>query len=596
MTIGRTLSKSDFTLARTCAAKLSFLEHGYPDNRQSDPYLRLLAEGGYMVEALAMAKRPGGILVEPSGDHALDFERTTRLLDRDQVTLFQGTFIAGRRLVRVDVLEKSGDSVRLVEVKAKSIDGAASFRTKKRGGIIAEWRPKLEEMAYQTIVVERALPGKRVLPVLVLVDKSKRSTVNDLPRLFTITRRGERVHTVGFTGTPEQLAALDLLIEVDVSAEVALLHDEIEEAAARYESQLDAEFDPSMAAHSADCKRCEFNVPKSGYDRCWGSLADVDPHVLDLFSVGKVELDGAPLVQALFARNTASLLDVPEWCLAKDDGTVGPTAERQRRQIHHTRTGETWVGPQLGGKVSGVGYPMHFIDFEASRLALPYHAGMRPYGQVAFQWSCHTVASPNGTPRHREWLNSADDWPNHRFALALRDAIGDDGPVLTWSKFERSSLRDIIAELPVIATADSELARWVDDVADRRLVDLNEWASNDFYHPLMRGRTSIKVVLDALWQIDPHMREQFTSWTGLEASASEDPYHALPAIVINGVEQEVREGTGAVRAYEAMMYGVERGDEAAKGQWRALLREYCKLDTLSMVLIFEYWRRLTITP
>jgi hypothetical protein len=109
----------------------------------------------------------------------------------------------------------------------------------------------------------------------------------------------------------------------------------------------------------------------------------------------------------------------------------------------------------------------------------------------------------------------------------------------------------------------------------------------------MRGRTSIKVVLDALWKSDQTMCEQFVRWTGLEASTDEDPYRALPPITINGVAQDVREGTGAIRAYEAMMYGVEKTDAEAKRAWAELLKQYCKLDTLSMVLIFEYWRRAT---
>jgi hypothetical protein len=48
-----------------------------------------------------------------------------------------------------------------------------------------------------------------------------------------------------------------------------------------------------------------------------------------------------------------------------------------------------------------------------------------------------------------------------------------------------------------------------------------------------------------------------------------------------------------MRAYEAMMFGVEQGDVKSKSQWRQLLLQYCKLDTLSMVLIFEHWRRIT---
>ena len=42
----RTLSKSDFILARDCAAKLYFRENGYPDARGNDPYMAMLAEGG----------------------------------------------------------------------------------------------------------------------------------------------------------------------------------------------------------------------------------------------------------------------------------------------------------------------------------------------------------------------------------------------------------------------------------------------------------------------------------------------------------------------------------------------------------------------
>ncbi len=125
----------------------------------------------------------------------------------------------------------------------------------------------------------------------------------------------------------------------------------------------------------------------------------------------------------------------------------------------------------------------------------------------------------------------------------------------------------------------------------RRIVDLHQWAQNHFHHPGTRGRTSIKPTLDALWRCDETMRAQFEEWTGLPADPSTDPYASLPPIEINGVLQDVVEGTGAVRAYEAMMYGVEKNDPVAKAAWRELLLQYCKLDTLSMLLIFEHWRR-----
>ncbi len=119
----RTLSKSDYTLATTCETKLHFRENRFPDNRGSSPYLRLLADGGFMVDALARAAYPDGILLEPGWDPARDFAETRKWLERDVVTLFQATLLSGRRLARVDIIEKRGDVVRLIEVKAKSFDG-----------------------------------------------------------------------------------------------------------------------------------------------------------------------------------------------------------------------------------------------------------------------------------------------------------------------------------------------------------------------------------------------------------------------------------------------------------------------------------------
>jgi hypothetical protein len=37
------------------------------------------------------------------------------------------------------------------------------------------------------------------------------------------------------------------------------------------------------------------------------------------------------------------------------------------------------------------------MDFEASRIPVPYHADMKPYELVAFQFSCHVMESPDST-------------------------------------------------------------------------------------------------------------------------------------------------------------------------------------------------------
>lgn len=126
-----------------------------------------------------------------------------------------------------------------------------------------------------------------------------------------------------------------------------------------------------------------------------------------------------------------------------------------------------------------------------------------------------------------------------------------------------------------------------------RILDLNKVALSGYFHPGMGARTSIKIVLDAIWKTDPAMRARFEEIMKVPADVDEDPYAALPPLVINEAEQSVVEGTGAIRAYQAMMYGVERDDPDCRAAWRELLLQYCKLDTLAMVLIWEHWERET---
>src|SRR5205085_4846846 len=138
------------------------------------------------------------------------------------------------------------------------------------------------------------------------------------------------------------------------------------------------------------------------------------------------------------------------------------------------RTGGTFVGPRLRSQIEALGGPMQFIDFETSRLALPYHRGMRPYGLVAFQWSCHSVPQLGVAPTHTEWLNNVDVWPNQSFAESLRAAIGDAGPVLTWSHFEAGVMNDIIRDLAKFGREAPDLAAWRRDVVENRIVDLHQ--------------------------------------------------------------------------------------------------------------------------
>jgi hypothetical protein len=476
--------------------------------------------------------------------------------------------------------------------------------------ILSDWEEKLEDVAFQTIILEKLRPDLTIKPFLVLVDTSKRSGIDNVPGLFDLVVEAkpdgkDRVQTARYSGPPELLAELDLVTEVDVAEEVAMLREAVEEAAARYEAMLDAPLSSYVAGvtRGAGCRDCEFRVTSeaqpNGFIDCWGPLAAPKPHVLELYKASQAKLpDKTSLVDAMIAAGKTSLLDIDETCFECDPAKPGSNGNRQRRQVEYTRSNSIYCASELREGVAtlesraAAGEKLYFIDFETSRLALPYHKGMRPYGLVAFQWSCHTLDALDTTPRHSEFLNMEDIWPNQSFAQSLRDAIGDSGPVLTWSHFEGTTLKQIVPELRHFGHEMPELIDWMQDVVENRIVDLHEWARCYYYNPGMRGRTSIKVVLDALWQSDPEMRSQFASWTGRSSEGVADPYHALPKVEIAGVLQDVHEGTGAMRAYQEMMYGAEKNIPEIKDKWASLLKQYCALDTLSMVVILEHWRRL----
>ena len=247
------------------------------------------------------------------------------------------------------------------------------------------------------------------------------------------------------------------------------------------------------------CSKCAYRVEgeRSGFRECFGDLADVRPFLFDLYQLNAVRGQNGKLADELIRQKKASLFDVS---LAALRGAYGI---RQRIQIEGTRAQAEYRSPDLARVVNEARYPLHFIDFETSRVALPYHRGMRPFEQIAFQWSSHTVHAPGAEPVHQEWINLEPGLPNFEFARSLRDAIGSDGTILTWSHHERTVLRDIREQMVVFGENDLELARWLDYCGRRhRARSSTMWqvTLDHYFHPEMAGKTSIKMVLPAVWR------------------------------------------------------------------------------------------------
>jgi hypothetical protein len=53
--------------------------------------------------------------------------------------------------------------------------------------------------------------------------------------------------------------------------------------------------------------------------------------------------------------------------------------------------------------------------------------------------------------------------------------------------------------------------------------------------------------------------------------------------------EAIKDGTGAMKAYHDMQFGYGSKDALKKETLKKLLLQYCKLDTMAMVIIWKYW-------
>lgn len=586
------LSKTDYKIARNCHTKLYYRMLKYPSNKDDDEYMELLAQGGYMIGAIAGLLFAEAIPVyEPNHEQAVQI--TKEYLQKDNVTLLEAAFESNGKFARPDILIKTGDHLTLIEVKAKSIDSSEPipFRNKK-GSIVPSWQPYLEDLTFQALILRELFPASTLTCELMMPDKSRTTLIDNLHSLFELDQVAEDESgypraRFTFTGDVEQLRQNHFLTRLNADLEVAELIPEVLLAAEVFLQSMNPLTKISIPISFA-CKDCEYRVAldqqQNGFRECWAALADSNPHILDLYFGGTVKE-----VSDLIAAGKTGLFDLPESALVKKDGTVGPRNQRQLIQLRNTRSNTEWIDPVLGEILESYSYPLHFIDFETSALAVPYHAGMRPFENVAFQWSCHTIPAPDAESEHSEWINLDESFPNFAFAESLMNQLGRDGTVFMWATHENTILKDILRQMES-RYKNEALKDWLEWITTSHMVDMNVLTLNHYFHPLMKGRTSIKKVLDAIWQANPSLRSRFPAYVKEENGELLSPHKSLPPLVIEGRDVFVNEGTGAITAYQSMLYGSQKSNMAAREQWKNLLLQYCELDTLAMVMIFSHWR------
>jgi hypothetical protein len=515
-------------------------------------------------------------------------------------------------------------------------------------------------VAFQRHVLGLAYPQLHISSFLMLADKAKTGSVDGLNQRFRIRRvEGRPVVTVA-PGTDESTIGTPVLSCVNVDDLVdEIFRDLIKapgaegtlsELAAIWAEhyRTDLRIPPAIGAH---CAKCEFRIDspqpgmRSGLHSCWAEAAGLTQ--ADFARGTVLELWNFRGKQALIEQRVLRLADVPLEALADQDRTAGLTrGGRQAMQV----TGQ-WPGRPdfyldaalMRQEMGNWTFPLHFIDFETARVAIPFFAGQRPYANIAFQFS-HHVVDANGCVEHRTQFLSTTPGrkPNYDFVRALRKALGVTGTVFMWSPHENTTLNAIGEELkqdpepPADAQALSAFIRSLTtkkasrgggkadantdaDTAhgSRALVDLCRLAEKAFFHPATKGSNSIKKVLPAVMASSDYLKRRYSQplygaeggvtslnfvdqvWWQEVDGAVVDPYRLLPPVftdlsqeVVDALEAdddlEIAQGGAATTAYARLQFE-DIAPQERRSIEAALLR-YCELDTLAMVLVYEAWR------
>ena len=421
-------------------------------------------------------------------------EQLARELSRFQTSTeisvdFQRTFQTGDLAARSDVVvtDKTTGEIEIFEIKSSSSIKEEHY----------------DDVAFQKVVAERAGARVRRSHVIIMNGEYVREGDIEIEQLFKIE---------------DVTATVDLRL-ADTETQI--------QKAFEYLSSVPV---PSLAdycvANKLDCQFIKVNFP---------GLPDYT-----VFDISYLKHEKR---RQLLADGIIDIVDVP------DDF---PLSAKQRIQVEAARNNSIIIDrDEIIRRMNEWEYPLHFLDYETFAYAIPQFDGIKPFQQMCFQYSLHTIDRPSAKLRHSGYLSRGDDGPPRSVAEHLRDSMaGGIGTVFVWYEgFEKKRNEEMAEMFP-------DLADFFKEVNAKTYDLMKIFAENLYIHPDFKGKTSIKKVLPVL----------------------------VPSLSYE--ELGISEGLAAtIKWFRAATW--TSMNDAERLQIFNDLQEYCELDTIAMVEIFR---------
>ncbi len=616
------LTKSRFKQGLECPIKLT---SNYKSSDENDDFLSALADGGFQAEELSRLHYKNGVLIEEY-DYDISVNKTNNLLKKKDCIIYEAAFLHENLFVRTDILVKTGDVIKVIEVKAKSFNSTmTNVFINKSGRIRPEWRSYLFDLAFQKYVVKKCFPEYKVESYLMLADKSKRSSIDGLNQLFQITKNPDsrtgidvKVESIEDIGDPiMEPRNLSGLINDIISKDIHKIHglsfkSLVENFTELYTNQKEINWKDYNGHVCRECWMEQFNI---------GDEDKLRPNIYELWQFRKQK--------KLFKSNIFFLDQLKKSDFDEPSDNRLSIKNRQWLQIE-SRVDESLNKPvnfyldveNLRVTMLEWKFPLHFIDFETCTSALPFTKGRHPYEQIAFQYSHHIIYSDGKIEHKSEYINAEPGkFPNYDFVRSLKkDLEFDNGSVFKYATHENSILNAIYDQLIESDETDkNELMDFIQSVTNKKennkliwrgerdMIDMCDLVKKYFYDSYMKGSNSIKVVLPAVIKICEFVNKKYSKKIGEINTTSLnflndhvwiqdgnlDPYSSLPIPDFSKITKPVGDinklnnGGDALTAYAKIQYLDMSSDE------REIIKEsllkYCELDTLAMVMIYEFF-------
>lgn len=478
-----------------------------------------------------------------------------------------------------------------------------------------------------------------------MADKSKKATIDGMNQLFRITQTSNhrtgiesRVTSLSETGS----SVLGLKNVSDIIRDIQLNKYEYHKGLT-FEGAIDM-FREAYKNDSylnwptsySGCKNCEFKTkeidsfPKSGFEHCfkkqyqWPNEYFSKPSTMEVWNFRKGDKlfqDGVHFMDQLTEESIG----------LNDDADKLSISARQWIQICKVNSDDSSVYIDkvgLSNEVRMWKFPLHFIDFETSAVALPFHKGRRPYEQIAFQFSHHILQEDGKIDHKSEFINSNPGvYPNFDFIRELKRSLeNDDGTIFRFAAHENTIVNAIHDQLLDSDEKDKlELIAFIEDIStsikdklpgwqgDRNMVDLCQVIKWYYYNPFTKGSNSMKKVLPSILQTSSFLQKKYgqplsalnissknfdPSFVWLQKSDGQiiNPYMLLPPLYEGWSAEDledsiaemddIAEGGAALIAYAKLQFTdmtTKEREELNRG-----LLKYCELDTLAMVMVYEH--------